>query len=621
MRGMPQPVGLGTRRWAPQIHYHLASVVVVAAVALVAFKPFLSIGFFAEDNTIIGNAARLPFAVFVARYFQWGASATFYRPAEGILEWIQFRAFSDNPEPYRVIILLMHLANCLLVYTLVNHVGKRWRVAFLSALIFAVLPATNSVFLWITVPERFVTFFYLLAILFWIEFLVKKRMHYYVLALLAFVLALLTKEVGATLPLALFLEDRWLVSETVGPVRLLRRYVPFLLFLGLYALHYAPLLLSFTAGRYGGPYAGMALGSNLLSNLLFYVAALAYPWKENWPASLVWLVVEGLLILYFIAVRRRRAVAFCAATSLLPILPVLPFNFVGERYLYLPAIASAVLFALAVHATERRWATRRAVLVLGATCLTLVGLACVVTDAEAFDSMAAFVREWRSPVRPVFQQHPTFQSGTLLYFVNSPIGWQVLEGIATMRYGPLVKVGGTDDTRPAALRAQADAYIYVFDDKTLTTEQRVTSAADLQTRPAPPITFRVPIRLEGLDVSGEIIPSSESLIILSYWRATAKVARDYTVFTHLVDVNGDIVAGSDGQPRSGEAPTSTWAPGDLIVDWSVLPLADVRPGSNYHVEIGLYYLPTMERVGIVDAAGQIIADHLVLGPFSIGASQ
>jgi hypothetical protein len=85
-----------------------------------------------------------------------------------------------------------------------------------------------------------------------------------------------------------------------------------------------------------------------------------------------------------------------------------------------------------------------------------------------------------------------------------------------------------------------------------------------------------------------------------------------------VDEKGEIIAGYDGQPRNGNLPTSSWTTNHLIVDPIVMPILwDVPAKSGYCIEVGLYYLPTMERVQLVNGQGQPIADSLIIESFSV----
>jgi len=77
------------------------------------------------------------------------------------------------------------------------------------------------------------------------------------------------------------------------------------------------------------------------------------------------------------------------------------------------------------------------------------------------------------------------------------------------------------------------------------------------------------------------------------WGATARPSRDYTVFVHLLDASGKLVAQADSQPRGGDFPTSVWQPGDRIADSYSLQ----APPGRYTVEVGMYDLPTLQRLG------------------------
>lgn len=76
------------------------------------------------------------------------------------------------------------------------------------------------------------------------------------------------------------------------------------------------------------------------------------------------------------------------------------------------------------------------------------------------------------------------------------------------------------------------------------------------------------------------------------WGATAQPSKDYTVFVHVLDSGGKVVAQADSQPHGGDFPTSAWRPGDRIADSYALAV----PPGTYTVEVGLYYLPTLERL-------------------------
>ncbi|NLE76714.1 MAG: hypothetical protein GX605_08180, partial [Chloroflexi bacterium] len=87
------------------------------------------------------------------------------------------------------------------------------------------------------------------------------------------------------------------------------------------------------------------------------------------------------------------------------------------------------------------------------------------------------------------------------------------------------------------------------------------------------------------------------------WQALGPGGRDYTVFVHLLDEQGDWVAGADAPPREGQYPTGLWEAGEIITDTRTLSLEGVTPG-RYRLVAGLYDPETLERLPSQDAAGR-----------------
>jgi hypothetical protein len=110
-------------------------------------------------------------------------------------------------------------------------------------------------------------------------------------------------------------------------------------------------------------------------------------------------------------------------------------------------------------------------------------------------------------------------------------------------------------------------------------------------------------------------PLSTSLVVDLAWRAIRRPTNDFTVFVHLLDQAGKLVGQQDGPPQAGRFPTSWWDPGDTIYDRISIPLpSGLAPGS-YQLEVGLYRPDTGERLAVVDATGQRLADRVIFpGP-------
>jgi hypothetical protein len=119
------------------------------------------------------------------------------------------------------------------------------------------------------------------------------------------------------------------------------------------------------------------------------------------------------------------------------------------------------------------------------------------------------------------------------------------------------------------------------------------------------------VTLLGYDVSPEAVQPGQSLNLTLYWQARREMSKDYTVFTHLIAADGRIVAQQDNQPVEGRYPTSIWDTGEIVVDRYQLSIAPDAPGGEYHLEVGMYLLSTLERLKVAsrDEKGQ---DHILL---------
>jgi hypothetical protein len=82
--------------------------------------------------------------------------------------------------------------------------------------------------------------------------------------------------------------------------------------------------------------------------------------------------------------------------------------------------------------------------------------------------------------------------------------------------------------------------------------------------------------------------SASALGLVLYWQAAARPSKDYTVFVHLLNEAGVLVAQQDNPPVYGTYPTSQWQPGPVVVDSYAIIIPDALPHGRYRFEVGLY---------------------------------
>lgn len=98
------------------------------------------------------------------------------------------------------------------------------------------------------------------------------------------------------------------------------------------------------------------------------------------------------------------------------------------------------------------------------------------------------------------------------------------------------------------------------------------------------------IALTGYAIQGEQVRPGEILQVTLFWEAIRPVAQRYKVFLHLVNEQGEPLAQRDAEPGGGMVPTTTWTPGEPIIDnHGILIPSSVHPGT-YSLNLGLYEL-------------------------------
>src|SRR5437867_7197253 len=115
-----------------------------------------------------------------------------------------------RPTVYHITNLLLHLANTLLLFTLLRKMtGLVWRSGFVAAL-FAVHPLHVESVAWVAERKDVLsTLFWMLTLWSYVSYVRQPRPRRYVLVLVLFALGLLAKPMLVTLPFVLLLLDYW----------------------------------------------------------------------------------------------------------------------------------------------------------------------------------------------------------------------------------------------------------------------------------------------------------------------------------------------------------------------------------------------------------------------------
>ena len=347
--------------------------------------------------------------------------ASSYRPLRDISHMLDFAIWGENPAGFHLTNILIHLANTLLVFTLIRRIAGDIFVALAAACIFAVHPIQTDAVTYISGRRDVLfTLFYLASFRLYLEYKARRSWAFLVMFLAAWALSLMSKEMAASLPIVIFvwnfvevwpesapaeastgkaesrlplsagrlwralrdvfLRDRWLYLALIPAVVAYAWYMIFVKGASIRA-------------RAGFNYWGGSFAANALTVVrvhAWYLKQLVWPtpiiqYKGAFDAAttlLDWRVLVSLLAVggTFIgglwALGRHRLIAFAVLSYfalLLPVSQIVPHHeLLADHYLYLPMMSFGLLVGLVARELARRGERSRKVITAGVAVVVTV---------------------------------------------------------------------------------------------------------------------------------------------------------------------------------------------------------------------------------------------------------
>ena len=161
-----------------------------------------------------------------------------------------------------------------------------------------------------------------------------------------------------------------------------------------------------------------------------------------------------------------------------------------------------------------------------------------------------------------------------------------------------------DSAKPEATESGTVALLQVRE------PDRVFDAAFLPTRVN--ASFANLIQLTSFDISETVLSPGQATQVSLQWKALAPMRESYSVFVHLLDASGAIVAQSDGLPGSPPRATSTWIRDEIVLDRRSIMLGPDVPLGLYRLAVGLYDPISGTRIQLTLESDDGGSDKLIL---------
>jgi protein O-mannosyl-transferase len=351
----------------------------LACIAILTFVCTLSFSFVYDDRgQILGNPFLRSWRYlrhdFTAHLWAQASNMAmlYYRPV--FLSWLRlnYSVFGDQPWGWHMTTVVLHALATVLVFRLSLRVLRdRWQ-ALIAGLIFAVHPVHVESVAWVSgVVDPLLAIFFLASLLCYFHWRERGSIPWLAGSVLCAVFAMLTKETGITLPAVVF-AYAWIFADGSKSAPGARLRVA-----ATHAAPFALVALVYWIARHAALPAPLPAFSSsatalftLPGLLLFYLRLVVWPFGLGLfydrqlvqhpapgdvflPALLLILLAAALVILLRRSGQHREG-AFSAALALLVLAPVLwvrwfnTYDFVHDRYLYLPMAGFAMLFAIAI---------------------------------------------------------------------------------------------------------------------------------------------------------------------------------------------------------------------------------------------------------------------------------
>src|SRR5437868_4493167 len=381
------------------------AVTVLAIVVFACFANSLANDFVFDDKALILDNRLLRSLANLPRML-----TSSYRPLRDVSHAFDFALWGENAAGFHLTNILIHLANSLLVFTLIRRLAGDFQVALIAALVFAVHPIQTDAVTYIS-GRRDILFslFYLASFHCYLSYKASGSRRYFGLYIGGWALSLMAKEMAVSLPAFIFICnfcDAWREQSGAWPRRLwgalraaFRRdrwlYIALMVAVLAYAWYMIFIKRGSVLARDGFKY----WGGSFYTNLLLILRVQAWDLKQLvWPTPMVqykgafditttaldWRVLVSLATVAatltggLLALNRHRLMAFAILSYfvlLLPVSQIIPHHeLLADHYLYLPIMSFGLLVGLIVQQLAARGSNARKI-AYAATATALVALA------------------------------------------------------------------------------------------------------------------------------------------------------------------------------------------------------------------------------------------------------
>lgn len=288
-----------------------------------------------------------------------------YHPLTLLSLAVEYKIVGLSPALYHINNILLHIINALLVFLLIYLFSKQTLISFITSILFAIHPLRVESVAWVTERKDLLySIFYLGGLILYFHYLKTSKTKYYFLALISFIMSLLSKSMAVTFPIILLIIEYYFHNQKIDKKTLLEKF-PFFIIAFLFGI--ITIYAQKSVEAINIEQSKLLLDRIMIAayGLLFYVYKIfipinlscLYPYQKPFPIQFI---LSPFLLIFFVAafiyfkIFSKKKIMFGLSFAFITILPVLQLIPVGsaiaaDRYTYIPSIGIFYLLAEGFH--------------------------------------------------------------------------------------------------------------------------------------------------------------------------------------------------------------------------------------------------------------------------------
>ncbi|MFQ5442324.1 MAG: tetratricopeptide repeat protein [Thermodesulfobacteriota bacterium] len=404
----------------------LSLCAVTAIVTLIVYLPALNNGFVNWDDPLYVTE-NLHIRSLDIKWLFTGVVAANWHPLTMLSHTVDFALWNMNPWGHHLTSVILHALNTALVYMVTfrlisiaqkntdNKITGRVIAGAAAALLFGLHPLHVESVAWVSERKDVLSvFFYLMSIIVYLNYVTigpqrgaSKKYFYYLLSLLLFALALMSKAMAVSLPIVLLLIDFYPLDRLKHIKGIILEKIPFLLLAILSAI------VTIWAQHKGDAIEPLKL-HNLTERIvlparayIFYLYKMIIPVNLSPvyppavdpglfnPLTIISVIVLAAITVFCVIKFRKKLFLSLWLYYLVTLLPVIGIIKVGplevaDRYAYLPSVGPFILAGLGLALVMKKAGGRPLKAFLIITAASILVIFALMTRAQT--------RVWKGPI-------------------------------------------------------------------------------------------------------------------------------------------------------------------------------------------------------------------------------